>query len=193
MALFLDGKYVDLSYDYLVGRVLTRIPINDKATRDIEIDVDTTLQDFVSRMCANMGLDPNVTEIGWKSNDDLKRTAPRELRTEDDLKNAFCDLLKLKNNRRRTKEVFMQIFHLVSYLWYFESYVLRSFIRLRILCQLKLQRRRVMEIELQTLPIMTNCELCRRSFDAPNIQVQTAGVMSARRILRTTLSWDWRW
>ncbi|KAF8811481.1 hypothetical protein BYT27DRAFT_7277025 [Phlegmacium glaucopus] len=96
----------------LIGRVLTRIPINDgKATRDIEINIDIPLQDFVSRMCANMGLDPTTAEIGWKSGDDAKRAPARQLATEDDLKTAFRDLLKLKNNTRRTKEVVMHIIH----------------------------------------------------------------------------------
>lgn len=101
---------------YPVGRVLTRIPINNKATRDIEIDVDITLEDFVSRMCANMGLDRTTAQIGWKSNDDAKRAPARQLATEDDLKSCFRDLLKLKNNTRRTKEVVMHIVHLVSHL-----------------------------------------------------------------------------
>ena len=98
-----------------VGRVLIRIPINNKATRDIEIDVDITLQDFVSRMCANMELDPTTAQIGWKSNDDAKRAPARQLATEDDLKTAFRDLLRLKNYTRRTKEVVMHIIHLVSH------------------------------------------------------------------------------
>jgi hypothetical protein len=105
---------IDFHNGYPVGRVLTRIPINNKATRDIEINVDITLQDFVSCMCANMGLDPTTAQIGWKSNDDAKRAPARQLATEDDLKTAFRDLLKLKNSTRRTKEVVMHIIHLVS-------------------------------------------------------------------------------
>jgi hypothetical protein len=99
---------------YPVDRVLTRIPINDNATKDIEIDVDITLQDFVGLMCANMGLNPTAAKIGWKSNDDAECAPARKLVTEDDLKAAFCDLLELKNNTRRTKEVFMHIIHLVG-------------------------------------------------------------------------------
>ena len=84
---------------YQVSRVLTHIPINDgKATRDIEININISLQDFISHMCANMGLDPTTAEIGWKSGDDTKRTPTQQLATEDDLKTAFCDLLKMKNS-----------------------------------------------------------------------------------------------
>jgi hypothetical protein len=70
---------------YPVGRVITRIPINNKATRDIEIDVDITLQDFVSRVCTNMGLDPATAQIGWKSYDDAKHAHAQQLATEDKL------------------------------------------------------------------------------------------------------------
>ncbi len=90
------------------------MPINDKATRDIEINTTgLTLQDFLSRVCANMGLDETTAPIGWKSNDDPKRAPARQLGTEDDLKSAFRDLIKMKNNSRRTKEVVMYIIHLV--------------------------------------------------------------------------------
>ena len=101
--------------NYLVGRVLTRIPINGgKATKDIEINVDITFQDFISRMCANMDLDPTTAQIGWKTLDDAQRMPARQLASDDDLKNAFRDLLKLKNNPRRKKEVVMLVIHLVS-------------------------------------------------------------------------------
>jgi hypothetical protein len=100
----------DFYNGYPVDRVLTRIPINDNATKDIEIDVDITLQDFVGLMCANMGLNPTAAKIGWKSDDDGNHAPARQLVTEDDLKTAFCDLLKLKNNNRRTKDVVMPLF-----------------------------------------------------------------------------------
>lgn len=178
---------------YPVGRVLTRIPINNKATRDIEIDVDITLEDFVSRMCANMGLDRTTAQIGWKSNDDAKRAPARQLATEDDLKSCFRDLLKLKNNTRRTKEVVMHIVHLVSHLsksdlWHM---VVTSLI-LRILNKLELQKRKQMEIVPQILLIAKNCKSCRRSCDVPSIQVQTVGATLALRIQTSTSGWDWR-
>jgi hypothetical protein len=96
---------------------LTRVPISGgKATKDIEINVNITLQDFTSRMCANMGLDPATAQIGWKTLDDAQRMPAQQLATEDDLKNAFRDLLKLKNSTRRKKEVVMLIIHLVRLL-----------------------------------------------------------------------------
>ena len=41
-------------------------------TKDIEIDVDITIQDFIGLMCANMGLNSTAAKIGWMSNDDAK-------------------------------------------------------------------------------------------------------------------------
>jgi hypothetical protein len=178
----------DFHNDYPVSRVLTRIPINDKATKDIEIDVDITLQDFISRMCANMGLNPMTAQIGWKSNDDAKRAHARQLATEDDLKTAFGDLLKLKNNTRRTKEVVMNIIHLVSHpLW---CIVITSLILLRTRSQSKLQRRRRMETAPQILLIVKNCKLFRRSCSVPSIQAQTIGAISAPRTQTSTSGWD---
>ncbi|KAF8799498.1 hypothetical protein BYT27DRAFT_7176287 [Phlegmacium glaucopus] len=107
----LRSQPIPEGYPQLVGRVLTRIPINDKVTRDIEINVDITFQDFVSRICANMGIDPATAEIGWKSSDDLKRAPARQLDNEGDLKSAFRDLLKMQRSTRRTKEVVMFISH----------------------------------------------------------------------------------
>jgi hypothetical protein len=103
----------DIHNLYPVDRVLTRIPINDNVTKDIEIDVEITLQDFVGLMCANMGLNPTAAKIGWKSMT-MRNVHPLESWTEDDLKAAFCDLFELKNNTRRTKEVFKHIIHLVG-------------------------------------------------------------------------------
>ena len=83
--------------------------------RDIEINIDIPLQDFISHMCANIGLDPTTAEIGWKSGDDMKCAPAQQLATEDDLKTTFHDLLKLKNNTWRTKEVVMHIIYTVSH------------------------------------------------------------------------------
>ncbi|KJA13537.1 hypothetical protein HYPSUDRAFT_151502 [Hypholoma sublateritium FD-334 SS-4] len=94
------------------GSILVCMPINDKATRDIEINTSITLQDFVSHVCANMGLDKTTAQIGWKSNDDPKCAPACQLGTEEDLKSAFRNLIKMKNNLRQTKEGVMYIIHL---------------------------------------------------------------------------------
>ncbi|PPQ92910.1 hypothetical protein CVT25_009181, partial [Psilocybe cyanescens] len=60
----------------LLGQVLTRMPVNDNLTRDIEIDVGITFQDFVG--------------LRRRS----KTCTARQLDNEDDLKNVFRDFLK---------------------------------------------------------------------------------------------------
>ncbi len=55
---------LDNQYTTGTGSILVRMQISDKATRDIEINTDITLQDFVSRVCANMGLDEKTAQIG---------------------------------------------------------------------------------------------------------------------------------
>lgn len=75
---------------------------------------------FISRMCANLDLDPATAQFGWKTLDDAQSTPARQLVTEDDLKNAFRDVLRLKNGPGR-KEAVMLIVHLVRLLSYFEQ------------------------------------------------------------------------
>lgn len=138
---------------------MTRIPINDKVTRDIEINVDITFRDFVSRICANMGIDPATAKIGWKSSDDLKRAPARQLDNEGDLKSAFRGLLKMQRSTRRTKEAVMFISHVVSPFQnsnMLKCFFITFFNRLRILSLLRHQRRRLMGIEPQILQIVKN-------------------------------------
>jgi hypothetical protein len=94
-------------------RVVVRIPVNDKSTKDIDIPVDIPYDDFVSRVCAAMNLTPATAELGWKSIDNAKRDPARQLATENDLRDAFHVLVKAKKNTRRKKEVVMQMVHLV--------------------------------------------------------------------------------
>ncbi|EDR07198.1 uncharacterized protein LACBIDRAFT_328214 [Laccaria bicolor S238N-H82] len=96
----------------LTDRVVVRIPVNDKFTKDIDIPVDIPYNDFVSRVCASMNLNPATAELGWKSIDDAKRDPARQLTTENDLQDAFHVLVKAKKNTRREKEVAMQMVHL---------------------------------------------------------------------------------
>lgn len=97
----------------MTERVVVRIPVNDKSTKDIDVPVDIPCEDFISRVCAAMNLDVTTAELGWKSNDDAKRDPARQLATENDLRDAFRMLVKTKNNTRRKKEVVMQMVHLV--------------------------------------------------------------------------------
>ena len=164
--------------EYLVGWVLTRMTINNKITRDIKNNVDITFQDFVSCICANMGINPATDKIGWKSSDDLKCAPAQQLDNESDLKNAFCDLLKMQSSTQRTKEVIMFISHIISP--FQNSDMLNDFSVtfcdfLRILSLLRHQRRRLMGIKPQILHITKNWNLYRRNSTALNMQVQTIG------------------
>ena len=95
--------------------VTVRLPLNDKVFRDIVFPADIPRLDFFDRVCATMGLDRTTAELGWKSNDDLKRARARTLRTNEDVDEAFRVILKMKNNPRRQKEAYMEIIHLVSF------------------------------------------------------------------------------
>ena len=63
-----------------------------------------------------MNLDPMVAELGWKSNDELKKTPVHCLKTHDDVNEAFKVLSALLSNTRRRKPIWMEIIHLVSHL-----------------------------------------------------------------------------
>ncbi|KIJ93283.1 hypothetical protein K443DRAFT_135080 [Laccaria amethystina LaAM-08-1] len=93
-------------------RVVIRIPVNDKSTKDIDIPVDIPHDDFVSRVCAAMNLNAATAELSWKSIDNVKHDPAGQLATENDLRDAFRALVKAKNNTRRKKEVVMQMVHL---------------------------------------------------------------------------------
>jgi hypothetical protein len=82
-----------------------------KAT--VVFEVDIAYQDFLSRVCAHMGLDPNAAQLGWRCTDDTKRDGFIRLATLDDLTQAFARLMALKTNRRK-KPVVMEICDLVS-------------------------------------------------------------------------------
>jgi hypothetical protein len=99
-------------------KILVRMPVNDKVTRDIKFPVDIEHGDFISRICAVMNLNVATAQLGWKSNDDPKRNAARQLTTQDDLREAFRSLLKTRNNPRRQKDVVMLIVHLVCLLFH---------------------------------------------------------------------------
>ena len=95
-------------------RVVVRMPVNDKSTKDIDIPVDIPYDDFISCVCAAMNLKVATAKLGWKFIDDAKHDPARQLTTENDLQDAFRVLVKAKNNTRRKKEVVMQMVHLVS-------------------------------------------------------------------------------
>jgi hypothetical protein len=88
-----------------VTRLDIQIPIHNankneppiKAT--VVFKVDIAYQDFLSRVCAHMGLDPNAAQLGWRCTDNSKRDGSMQLATPDDLTQAFARLTVLKTNR----------------------------------------------------------------------------------------------
>lgn len=78
---------------------------------DIQLDIIPT--DFLSRVSANMNLDRNTAQLGWKSCDDTKSSAPRRLSTADDVQYAFREMVALLENTRRMKPVYMEVVNLV--------------------------------------------------------------------------------
>jgi hypothetical protein len=95
-------------------QVTVRVPIDHKLTRDIKVPTGISHDDFFDRICAAMDVDPKTTRLGWKSNDESKRSPAHQLLTEDEMKDAFRTVLNMMRNPRRYKEVVMEIIPLVS-------------------------------------------------------------------------------
>ncbi|KAG1836402.1 hypothetical protein DFJ58DRAFT_734999 [Suillus subalutaceus] len=79
-----------------VSRVQIRLPVN------------ITFEDFFSRICAKMDLDPVNAELGYKFHNDRVRDAPHQLSNEQQLQEAFeqgCDLIKRARSRRVVLEI----------------------------------------------------------------------------------------
>jgi hypothetical protein len=60
-----------------------------------------------------MNLDPTTAQLGWKTNDESKRSA-HQLITNADIDNAFETITAIQNNPRRRKEIFIEVIHLVD-------------------------------------------------------------------------------
>jgi hypothetical protein len=104
------------TYSVLAPCIITRIPVivnGNKSTSDIELQPDLSHEDFLSRVCAHMGLNPATAQLGWKPNDEAQRAPARQLATDNDLTQAFTALVKKQSNPRRQKEVVMVIVDLV--------------------------------------------------------------------------------
>lgn len=104
---------IDRSYA-LDDRVTVRVAVSDKLCRDIVFPTTIPYVDFFDRICAAMDIDPNTSQLGWKSNDEPKRSRAHQLSTEADMKTAFRKLSNMKHNPRRYKEVVMEIIFFVS-------------------------------------------------------------------------------
>lgn len=81
----------------------------------ITFDIDDIPEeDFLSRVCATVGVERAQAKLGWKSCDDKKKTAYRRLAMADDVKHAFAVHRKMLDSKRREKPVYMEVVNLVS-------------------------------------------------------------------------------
>jgi hypothetical protein len=78
----------------------------------INID-DIAEEDFLSHICATVGVDQANAKLGWKTCDDKKKAAYQCLETHDDVRHAFEAHRKMLNNKQREKAVYMEIANLV--------------------------------------------------------------------------------
>jgi hypothetical protein len=76
---------------------------------------DIPRHDFRDRIMAAMNLDPTTAQLGWKTNDESKRSLAHQLITDNDIDNAFKTITDIQKNPRRRKEIFMEIIHLVNH------------------------------------------------------------------------------
>ena len=78
--------------------------------------------DFFSQVCANMELDPLIAQLGFKFTGDRKTDPAFRLATEEELRGAMAQAI-LKIKKARTREVVMEIFNLVSWLYIYSLIV----------------------------------------------------------------------
>ncbi|KAJ6529731.1 hypothetical protein B0H19DRAFT_1082841 [Mycena capillaripes] len=78
----------------------------------IILPVDIPPADFFSRMYAQMNVDPATATLGWKEAAERRNDPHNRLSSNDDLKNVFNTLIRLKSSSRRKKEVIMEVANL---------------------------------------------------------------------------------
>jgi hypothetical protein len=91
----------------LVGAIVSRT--------DLRLPVDISFQDFFSRVCARMDLDPLEAALGYKFHTDRAHDPPHQLSNEDELRNAMSRGKELIKNAR-TRTVSLEIHNLVRWL-----------------------------------------------------------------------------
>ncbi|KAF8222563.1 hypothetical protein L208DRAFT_1426324 [Tricholoma matsutake] len=91
--------------------LLVQPPVKD-ITTNVNFPADIPCDGFFSWIYATMNLDPMVAELGWKSNNKLKKTPVHHLKTHDDVNEAFKVLGVLLSNTHHCKPTWMGIIHL---------------------------------------------------------------------------------
>lgn len=104
-------------------RLAVKIPVNS-ATRSlgeeiitctIKYDLNVPREDFLSQVCATIGIERQGAHLAWKSADDKKKGAWQRMETHHDVSQAFEMFEKLLNSTRRQKPVIMEVTDLVCY------------------------------------------------------------------------------
>jgi len=99
--------------------ITVSIPLNTKTIGanvsrvQLRLPLDISFEDFFSRVCAKMDLNPSEAELGYKFNMDRARDDPNQLSSEMQLREAMDRGRKLLN-RARTREIILEIHNLVS-------------------------------------------------------------------------------
>jgi hypothetical protein len=83
-----------------VSRIVLRLP------------VDIPFEDFMSRVCARMGLDPRNANLGYKYPKDLRRSQWHALANEEDLR-AAMDRGVGYIHRARKRRIILEVENLV--------------------------------------------------------------------------------
>jgi hypothetical protein len=99
----------------VVGGIVTRI--------SLQLPTDILFEDFISRVCARMDLNPADSLLGYKLSGDAIRTPPYNLSNEDELREAITKGIK-KTQRARSLEVFIEIHNMVrdSMIWIYSPF-----------------------------------------------------------------------
>ena len=80
---------------------------------ELILPVSISFEDFYSKVCAKMDLEPQTTSLGYRFNKDLRRTPYKDLTNEHHLHAAMnkgADLI----DRARTRRVVLEIQNMVS-------------------------------------------------------------------------------
>jgi len=95
-------------------RIEVRVPVppmektGQPSIATIYFPLDSPGNDVLSQLFAEMDLDPEAAQLGWKSSDDGQKAAPRQLANGDDIQYGFRELAGLQK-RRLSKPVFMEV------------------------------------------------------------------------------------
>ncbi|TFK31830.1 hypothetical protein BDQ12DRAFT_671560 [Crucibulum laeve] len=84
-------------------------------TTTITFDIDDIPpEDFLSCVCATMGVEWEKIQLGWKTCDEKKKEPPHWLQTHDNVKHAFSLHGKMLDSRQQEKPVWMDIFNMTK-------------------------------------------------------------------------------